>query len=224
MTYQLNKAASAVKAAISPEDMAAINAQSKTPLTPEEVYVFRCEACNDQVDRDFERFTLNALNGLAKLFVGKPHIIDHCWSAENQTARIFRAEVEAVPDGSHRLVTYCYMLRNDSTKDTIAAIEGGILREVSVGCAMGTARCSICGADARTCQHIKGCTYDGELCVYELDDPQDAYEQSFVAVPAQPRAGVTKQIHKSGWTPAELAAAKARLQIENERMKFINEK
>lgn len=226
MKYQLNKAAEAAAAAISQEDMTAINAQAKVPLTQEDVYVFRCEACDDQVDRDCERFTLNALHGMAKLFVGKTVISDHRWSAGNQMARIFRGQVEKDPQDASRnaLVLHCYMLRNDSTKDTIAAIEGGILREVSVGCAMGSCRCSICGSDAHTCEHIKGGTYGGELCVYELDDPLDAYELSFVAVPSQSLAGVTKQIHKSGWTPAEMAAAKAQLHIENERMKFINEK
>ena len=40
--------------------------------------------------------------------------------------------------------------------------------------------------------HIKGEKYDGKPCVGDLIDPTDAYEFSFVAVPSQRGAGVTK--------------------------------
>ena len=93
------------------------------------------------------------------------------------------------------------MLR-EGNDDAIKAIEGGILKEVSVGCQMDKCSCSICGESLHyqwqtgksVCKndHIKGDTYDGKLCVGDLMDPQDAYEVSFVAVPAQKGAGVTK--------------------------------
>ena len=43
-----------------------------------------------------------------------------------------------------------------------------------------------------TCAHRKGAVYDGETCLAVLSEPLDAYEFSFVAVPAQRAAGVTK--------------------------------
>ncbi|HJF55235.1 MAG TPA: hypothetical protein K8W11_03220, partial [Anaerotruncus colihominis] len=54
--------------------------------------------------------------------------------------------------------------------------------------------CSICGADTRNepCAHIPGQQYNGTLCWHELIEPTDAYEWSFVAIPAQKQAGVTK--------------------------------
>lgn len=57
---------------------------------------------------------------------------------------------------------------------------------------MGRSVCSICGAESGTCTHVRGQTYDGKLCFAELKDPTDAYEWSFVAVPAQRSAGVVK--------------------------------
>lgn len=221
MQFQVNKATVATKAAVTEADMPLINAQALVDLAPEDVFIFRCEACNDQVDRDGERFATAALPALAKMFVGKPVICDHQWSASNQQARIYASSVEQRDGGVTCLMVNCYMLRNESTKDTIAAIEGGILREVSVGCCMGRVVCSICGKDACTCEHHKRATYDGELCVYELCDPIDAYELSFVAVPAQPRAGTTKNHDTTGWTPAEMAAAKAGLEIEHEKWRFL---
>ena len=73
--------------------MEAINAQAKAKLTAEQVYVFSLRLCDDQIDRDWERFDTAALPGLAKLFIGKTGIVDHKWSTDSQVARIFAAEV-----------------------------------------------------------------------------------------------------------------------------------
>ena len=70
-----------------------INALAKGTLTAEQVYVFSVRLCDDQVDRDFERFDTAALPELARMFVGKSGIVDHKWSAESQLARIFDTEV-----------------------------------------------------------------------------------------------------------------------------------
>lgn len=218
MQFEIQKAAQSVKAAVSETNMALINRQSLRDLTPDEVYTFKVQACNDLVDRDFERFPLQTLEKLAPMYVGRTMIADHRWSADNQRARIYETYIEK-RESCNALMAKCYMLRNDSTKDIVDAIEGGILREVSVGCAVSRTVCSICGEEAHTCQHLKGAYYDGKLCYYDLLDPVDAYEMSFVAVPAQPAAGVTKNLEKHSWTPAEMAAAKARLQLENERWK-----
>lgn len=169
-----------------------INAHTRRPLTAEEVYTFKVAACDDQIDRDFERFPKETLELLAKLFVGKTVVFDHNWSASLQTARIYSADVEEM-DGVNRLIARCYMLRDGSEK-IVSAIDGGILREVSVACAVKDRRCSICGEDILHCAHIPGQDYDGKTCCGELLNPTDAFELSFVAVPAQPGAGVTKSL------------------------------
>ena len=66
----------------------AINGQAKASMTAEQVYVFSLRLCDDQVDRDMERFDTEALPGLAKLFIGKTGIVDHQWSAGNQVQRL----------------------------------------------------------------------------------------------------------------------------------------
>ena len=161
----LKKFALVEKAASFSPDMAKINAQALVELKAEDVFAFRIRAADDQVDRDFERFTADALDGLAKLFVGKTVIADHMWSSSMQTARIYDAAVEKM-SGTTVLVLFAYMLRNDQTAATIAAVEGGILREVSVGCAMGKATCSICGADKTKvfCEHRRGRASPGWWC------------------------------------------------------------
>ena len=183
----------------------AINAQAKAALTAEQVYVFSLRLCDDQVDRDFERFDTEALGALAKLFIGKTGILDHQWSAGNQVARIFETEVVREDRVSY-IKAWAYIRRGDRAEALIADIEAGILKEVSVGCAMGMAVCSVCGAEYGSCGHHKGDHYDGQLCCAILREPMDAYEFSFVAVPAQREAGVLKAM-RPGKSLKELAEA-----------------
>ena len=182
----------------------AINAQAKAQLTAEQVYVFSLRLCDDQVDRDQERFDTAALPGLAKLFVGKTGIVDHRWSAENQVARIFETQV-VKEKGACFIKAWAYIRRGGSNDEIIADIEAGIKKEVSVGCAMGRAVCSICGSEYGTCGHLKGEYYDGQHCCAILQEPVDAYEFSFVAVPAQREAGVLKAMGGRNRTLKELA-------------------
>ena len=188
-------------------DLRAINKYALVPLKAEDVFTFKLALCDNEVDRDFERFSVKSLKGLQKLFLGKTGIKDHRWSADNQVARIYATEVvthseKATKAGETyaQLVAYCYMVKTASNADLIAEINGGIKKEVSVGCSVRRAVCSICGKDyaMRGCTHRKGESYEKEpgagkeTCTCILDDPLDAYEFSFVAVPAQRNAGASK--------------------------------
>ena len=183
-----------------------INAQAKSELKADQVYVFSVRLCDDQVDRDGERFDTEALPVLAKLFLGKTGIVDHKWSSENQVARIFQTEVVREERVSF-IKAWAYIRRGSQTEEIIADIEAGIKKEVSVGCSMGRSVCSICGSDYGTCGHQKGEYYDGQLCCAILKEPMDAYEFSFVAVPAQREAGVLKGYGKNAPSLKALAEA-----------------
>ena len=183
------------------EELALINSYSRRELGEEDVYVFTVALCDNDIDRDFERFTVESLFALEKLFVGKTGIIDHDPSAKNQKARIISCKVEAVQgektalgDELFRLTARAYIPRTASNTELIEAIDSGIVKEVSVGCSVERTLCSVCRHDINSpaCDHIKGREYGGELCYGELDRPSDAYEFSFVAVPAQRSAGVIK--------------------------------
>lgn len=186
------------------EQLACINALAKAQLTEEQVYVFSLRLCDDQVDRDYERFDTGALPELAKKFIGKSGIVDHKWSAEHQVARIFAAEVVTENRVSF-IKAWAYIRRGGAGDEWIADIEAGIKKEVSVGCAMGSSVCSICGMEYGTCGHQKGEIYDGQTCCAILREPVDAYEFSFVAVPAQPNAGVLKGMGHRKTSLKELA-------------------
>ena len=202
---EVKKATEAVSSGVATAaQLEAINAQAKAKLTAEQVYVFSLRLCDDQIDRDLERFDTAALPGLAKLFIGKTGIVDHRWSSDNQVARIFAAEV-VKEDRVSFIKAWAYIRRGGAADEVIADIEAGIKKEVSVGCAMGRAVCSVCGSEYGTCGHLKGEHYDGQLCCAILEEPMDAYEFSFVAVPAQPNAGVLKGLGTGKRSLKELA-------------------
>lgn len=183
------------------QELELINRYARRELTEDEVYLFSVTLCDNDIDRDGERFTVEALYELEKLFVGKTGILDHDPTAKNQKARIISCKTEAVEgavtalgEPLYHLTARAYIPRTEGNKELIEAIEAGIVKEVSVGCSVGVIRCSVCGNDMRSpmCSHIRGREYDGKLCYGELSEPRDAYEFSFVAVPAQRSAGVIK--------------------------------
>lgn len=185
------------------EDMALINALARRELGGDEVYTFAVRLCDNDIDRDFERFDDGALEALAQLFLGVSGVFDHQWSAKGQTARIYRTEVVTengvvtVDGRPYRFLKgWAYMMRTAENADLIAEIDGGIKREVSVGCAVEKVICSICGGELDECPHEKGEEYEGQVCCGVLTGATDAYEWSFVAVPAQRKAGVIKSAGK----------------------------
>ncbi|MDE6730820.1 MAG: hypothetical protein K2J71_08625 [Oscillospiraceae bacterium] len=178
-----------------------INQFTRRELQEEEVYQFDVILCNNEIDRDLECFSDQALQQMQKLFIGKTGIFDHNPRSNNQTARIFDTELVRSPDQKTRdgrqlisLKANAYMIRTDSNSDFIREIDAGIKKEVSVSCSARKQICSICGTDRResVCNHIPGNYYGEKYCCVILDEIQDAYEWSFVAVPAQVGAGVTK--------------------------------
>jgi len=191
-------------AQVTAQQMEAINAMAKGQLTPEQVYAFSVRLCDDQIDRDFERFDTEALPELARLFIGKAGVVDHKWSAESQLARIFSTEVVR-EEGISYIKAWAYIRRGGKGDEWIADIEAGIKKEVSVGCAMASSVCSICASPYGSCGHHKGEQYDGQVCCAILREPTDAYEFSFVAVPAQRDAGVLKGLDCGRTSLKELA-------------------
>jgi hypothetical protein len=214
-------------------DLDMINQYTRTPLTVDQVYTFKLTLCDNEIDRQSDQFTPNALNQLSALFIGKTVLFNHSWSAKDQTARIYSTQVETVQGQTTsngqpymRLTAMAYMLKLSSNEDIIANIDGGILKEGSVAFSNDKDTCSICGNEyySGDCPHWRGCTYaeNGieKICYVILDEITDAYEFSFVGVPAQPRAGITKAAFKDGRTISaetlkKLSAARSlRMQAE----------
>ena len=214
------KAAQVEKQAVDEGELARINAHTLRELSAEEVFTFSLAACDNQIDRDDERFSDATLNELAQMYPGKPVLLDHNWSAKDQSGRVYAAEVreDGVRAGVKQLILRCFVPRLETTKDFIEAIETGLKKECSVGCAVKHRKCSICGEDYyESCLHIRGQEYDGRRCHVVLEGAEDAYEVSMVAVPAQKEAGVIKSGEEK---PREDWKKSARVMVELERERF----
>ena len=198
-----------------PEQLEQIRQYTRRDFSPEELYVFPAVLCDNQIDRDGERFSRACLDDLARLFVGVTGVFDHRASAEGQHARIFDTRVAEDPARPSNcgevyaaLRADIYMPRTEHTAGLIAEIDAGIKKEVSVSCAVSRSVCSVCGEPAGTCSHQRGKRYGEYPCHVIHCAASDAYEWSFVAVPAQPLAGVTKTarttaVRSQGFDPGD---------------------
>ena len=198
---------------ITDADLRKINKYTLNPVSAEDVFIFKATiADNEQDDRNYMPFNLKALQDLKKLYPGKTMLKDHRRTADNQIARIY--DTELVQDANKQtelgelhteLVAKIYMIKTDSNKDLISEIVGGIKKEVSTSTVPEKMICNICGVDNMKdyCRHYPGWEYDvadsagksaKRRCKMLLHGAKEAYELSFVAVPAQPRAGTHKSI------------------------------
>ena len=183
------------------EDMKLINEHTLKTLTKDDVFCFSVILCDNDIDRDFERFDEVSLKTLEKLFVGKTGILNHSMKSEDQNSRTYKTQL--LVDNSRKTVdglpytylkAWCYTVNSEKNKSLIRDIESGIKKEVSISCASDERICSVCGENH--CNHIAGRKYNGERCYKTITNITDAYEWSFVAVPAQRNAGVTKSYKK----------------------------
>ena len=207
------KTASVSPLEVTDADLKKINKYTLSPVSADDVFIFKASiADNEQDDRNYMPFNLKSLQDLKKLYPGKTMLKDHRRMADNQIARIY--DTELVQDANKQtelgelhteLIAKIYMIKTDSNKDLIAEIMGGIKKEVSTATVPSKMICNICGTDNMKdyCRHWPGIEYtveDGSAkgskkrCKMLLSGAKEAYELSFVAVPAQPRAGTHKSI------------------------------
>lgn len=127
---------SVLSGAPTPQELELINNYTVKPLSADEVYTFGIVLCDNEIDRDFERFDIPALEKLAELFVGKTGIFDHSMSGRDQTARIFSCRVETdenkVTSAGEKYTKLCaraYMPRSEKNAALIEEIDAGIKKE-----------------------------------------------------------------------------------------------
>lgn len=193
--------------ALDARELALINQYTLREMSAGELFTFKAVACDNEVDRQTEAFNERTLKQMRDLIIGKTVISNHENSAQLQCARIYAARVARDPV---KLTSYgepyawlevrCYMPRSPETQAEITAIEAGIRKEMSIRYGVARELCSICGKNfwSTECRHNRGEIYeDGKKCFVIQDDARSVAELSFVAVPAQPAAGVTKGLKES---------------------------
>lgn len=196
-----------------------INANhARTPLTPEQIYVFRMVLSNQQIDSYTTRMSRTTLqNYEADFTAGRALMNSHrtsSWNgAELPIGRTFAAELGGAfladnapyeAQGGASLAVYSYIQRglritDVATDDLIGGIDGGTINDCSVGFYMdesGAYRCSLCGSnlmDYGSCTHVPGVQYDNGRCFAWVENARGR-EGSLVYMGATPGAMVDKAI------------------------------
>ncbi len=162
----------------------AVNGFALRPLTPDEYAVFSLDLCHDQVDRHHSRFPTEELERISALTPGRPLMERHDLRGSLPRGTFFRSRVTA-HSGRSVVRPDVYVLRTPENAGFILSIEGGVYRETSIGFAFRTPECSVCGKDLRTCDHVPGRSYSGEVCHYIMRDVLEVIEGSVVASGSQ---------------------------------------
>lgn len=217
------------------EQLEKINSFTRTPKSADDVVVFPTLSCNDIVDRDYERFRTDAIEGFAALPqpyspVGKSFMVGHDYR-KLPVGRIFDVDTKTI-DGDNYLTNWVYLPNTETNKSYIENVDHGIYWAVSVGVVMGDAECTIGDPHPAggwfVCSqgHIKGFYYEAdgevddwgwpipvdestkgaELATVDLFDPRDFYELSQVFLGAQYMAQLDEKSGVGGIIKAASAA------------------
>lgn len=179
------------------EELAQINAISKIDLEKHDVVVFTLQSADQNVDRQYEHFTSQALKSMAEKSVNKPILLDHYASTRSQVGKIFSASV-----AKQALMQKAYFPKTDRNLGIIEDIMNGLYDKLSVGFNMAWKDmiCDSCGNSiiSQKCAHYPGDKDEkGNVVTMTLKDVTDYYETSLVAIPAQPAAHIMNQLSVS---------------------------
>lgn len=200
--------------------MEQINYFALERLTPDEVYVRRMRLANDQVDRDYERFSREVLEQFAQTLVGKSVLVGHNYSmapiGRFFDARVVGEGVEGEANGASYLEAQFYAVATPQNEHDRRQIDGGVYSYVSIGFDAERLECDLCGKESRTCGHVLGRDYDGQIATATWRGTGEAYEGSIVYLGAQHGAQMVKREEEA---LDKLARAKAEASAEAERLR-----
>ena len=205
------------------QDMAAalsiINERhARKPLGAEDVFLFRAQVSNQELDSYFTRMAESSLRNYEQdARKSVPLMNSHrtggfLTSAELPLGRSYDAKL--MHDGEMlRLFVDHYILRGwqmngVQSDELIRGIDGGVIRDMSIGFNPWVRgawfRCSICGADmlrSDKCQHLPGLEYDGALASAWVEGAR-LVEDSMVYQGATPNAEIVRKAQRGleeGW-------------------------
>lgn len=188
---ELTVAPGAPPATVDESVVASINEriQPPEPVTADGIHVRSLRLISDEVNDHGGRFPAEEHERLCDLIIDSPVLIGHD-RTQLPMARNFAARI--LNDGERQWVNvWFYWMRGPKGDRLAADIDGGVVKEGSIGFEFRTPRCSICRHDIRRCEHIPGESYrsaTGETSIahYEYRDIMRVLETSLVYRGATP--------------------------------------
>lgn len=173
------------------ELVALINAriQPPEPLTAGQIHVRSLRLVSDEMNDHGGRFPREEHQRVCELLIDSPVLVGHDRS-RLPVARNFAAR--CIADGLRQWVqVWFYWMRGPMGDHLAADIDGGVVKEGSIGFEFRRPQCSICGRDIRACEHIPSHEYVDEagatsVAHYEYRDLVRVLETSLVYRGANP--------------------------------------
>lgn len=158
-------------------------------LRPEQVYIRSMRLVSDAVNDHGGRFPAEEHERLSALLIDSPVLIGHDRS-RLPVARNFAAQTRQ-EEGQSWVQVWFYWMRSADGDRLATDIDGGVVKEGSLGFEFRRPQCSICAKDIRQCEHIPGEPYrDAQNAVsiahYEYRDIVRVLETSLVYRGATP--------------------------------------
>ena len=191
--------------------VAAINThvQPPEPIKPNQVHVRSLRLISDAVNDHGGRFPVDEHDRLCELLIDSPVLIGHD-RARLPIARNFVAR-RVRDDHGQWVQVWFYWMRTPEGDRLAADIDGGVVKEGSIGFEFRRPECSVCGQDIRTCEHIPGREYTdatgaAQITHYEYRDIARVLETSLVYRGATPGTRLGNEPVFCAPDPAEVAA------------------
>ncbi len=205
---QLSAQPAATASAPTDEMIALINTRvhPPAPVQADNVHIRSVRLVSDEINDHGGCFPADEHARLCELVIDSPVLIGHDRS-RLPVARNFAAR--RVTDGDRQWVTvWFYWMRGPEGDRLAADIDGGVVKEGSIGFEFRRPQCSICRCDIRRCEHVPGQQYTDDtgvtrLAYYEYRDIIRVLETSLVYRGANPgtRMGNDPVFCKTADTP-----------------------
>lgn len=177
-------------------------------VSAESVHIRAMFVVSDQVNSFGGRFPVEEHGRLCELLVDSPVLVGHR-KDQLPIARTFLAR-PVLRDGVTWVKSYFYWPKNGDGAGRLAElIDGGVIKECSIGFTFGFAECSICGSDIRTCRHQPLTEYAtaerSTLCHFNYRQIEQVLETSLVYRGATAGTSITDELGLPGEFLAALA-------------------
>lgn len=182
-------------------DVEIINSLENAPPIPvkkEDIYVRKCRLTGDGINCYNGRFHTEDLQELLKKTQGVSCLVGHRKDTAG-IARFFGGAIEEhtafnPATGKDETMSFIvpkiyWMKEHSGAEDIRVNIDGGIYHSASISWYFDKPVCGLCGKDIRSCDHIPGQKYDGELCFFWYEGIGEVLEGSIVFSGGHPGTG-----------------------------------
>ncbi len=173
------------------------NIMPSEKLTADDVHIRCMYIVSEELNSCGGKFPLEELYKIKDKIIDSPVLVGHK-KDQLPIGRNFYAEV-LFKENMHWVKSYFYWMKtSDNADDLQKNIDGGIIKECSIGFTFLTPECSICKADIRTCRHepfgIYTINSKNQSCFFYYKDIDKVLETSMVYRGAIPNTSISNEL------------------------------